>query len=165
MSDVDPTARLRIQDLVVSFGHGAQARTVLHGVSTQVAPGRSVGIVGESGSGKSTLAKAIVGMVHAASGTVTLDGARLEDLRRHRRAETLRRVQYIPQDPYSSLNPVAPSARHWLRRSIRCVRACAETGIRSCIGSRRCDFLRMRPTATPISSPVVSARGWRSPVD
>jgi peptide/nickel transport system ATP-binding protein len=61
--------------------------------------------VGESGSGKTTLARCIVGLHTNWTGNITFDGARLEPGIRGRSKDTLRRVQYIFQNPYASLNP------------------------------------------------------------
>lgn len=98
-------AALDISDVTVRFGHGATANTALDAVSMRIEKGRTVGLVGESGSGKSTLAKAIVGMVPIASGRVAFDGVDLSTLGKGQRTQFRRKVQMIPQDPYSSLSP------------------------------------------------------------
>ncbi|SDQ18539.1 ATP-binding cassette domain-containing protein [Leucobacter chromiiresistens] len=72
------------------------------GVSLRLGAGSALGIVGESGSGKTTLARAIAGQVRLAEGGVLLDGAVLGA--RRSRAQ-LRRIQLVPQDPFSSLTP------------------------------------------------------------
>ena len=56
----------------VGFAYGDD--TVLHDVSFDVAPGRTVAVVGPTGSGKSTLATLLVRLVDPASGTVLYDG-------------------------------------------------------------------------------------------
>jgi ABC-type glutathione transport system ATPase component len=96
---------LSIEDLTVTFGHGSGATTALNRITMQVGTGRTVGLVGESGSGKSTLAKALVGVVTPASGTIRLHGTDVTTLTRAERTAFRRRVQMIPQDPYSSLSP------------------------------------------------------------
>ncbi|MBW8487206.1 ABC transporter ATP-binding protein [Actinomadura parmotrematis] len=96
---------LAAENVTVAFGHGPRARTVLSGVGLTVRSGTTVGLVGESGSGKSTLAKVMVGLVRPRSGRVTLDGTDVSGLRGRSLAGVRRRVQMIPQDPYSSLNP------------------------------------------------------------
>ena len=96
---------LELRDLVVRYGHGASAPTVLHGVSATVPRGRCVGVVGESGSGKSTLAKAVVGMAPVSGGSVLVEGRAATPGRRTRTLPARRDVQYIPQDPFSSLDP------------------------------------------------------------
>ncbi|MEB8340785.1 dipeptide/oligopeptide/nickel ABC transporter ATP-binding protein [Streptomyces endophyticus] len=97
--------KLAVENLTVAFGRGRRARTVLHGVSLGVAPGRTLGLVGESGSGKSTLAKAVVGINPVAAGRVTLDGRDLAGLTGRALTAVRRRIQLIPQDPYASLDP------------------------------------------------------------
>ncbi|WP_432537149.1 ABC transporter ATP-binding protein [Kineococcus arenarius] len=97
------TPMVRVRDLEVTFG----SVRVLHGMSMDVERGETVGVVGESGSGKSTLAKVLVGMVQPSAGDVVVGGTDVGRLGRRRR-DTFpyrRRVQLIPQDPYSSLSP------------------------------------------------------------
>ena len=64
-----------------------------------------MGIVGESGSGKTTLALAVARLLPVTRGQIHLNGVDLLSLR----GETLRNerhhMQFIFQDPYSSLNP------------------------------------------------------------
>lgn len=96
---------LSVEGLTVRFGHGAHATTALDDVSLTVPARHTVGLVGESGSGKSTLARAILGIAPVAQGRVLLDGADVRTLGRRERRSFLRKVQMIPQDPYSSLNP------------------------------------------------------------
>lgn len=100
-----PLYKLLVEELTVAFGHGRRARTVLHGVSTGVRAGQTLGLVGESGSGKSTIAKAIVGIQPARAGRILLDGVDLTGLRRRELVAVRRRVQLVSQDPYASLNP------------------------------------------------------------
>jgi oligopeptide/dipeptide ABC transporter ATP-binding protein len=64
-----------------------------------------VGLVGESGCGKSTLAKAMLGLVPLAAGSVEFEGAPVVALGRGARPRSLRGMQMVFQDPYSSLNP------------------------------------------------------------
>jgi ABC-type glutathione transport system ATPase component len=96
---------LELNDLVVSFGSGASAVTVLKGVSGSINRGQTLGVVGESGSGKSTMAKAIVGLVKPASGSIRFNGTDTATMSGSQRRAMRRQVQMIPQDPYSSLNP------------------------------------------------------------
>lgn len=80
----------------------------LGGVDLTVDAGESVGLVGASGSGKTTLSRIVVGLDTATGGTVQIGGIDAADYRRLNVADlvTVRRtVQYIFQDPYSSLNP------------------------------------------------------------
>ena len=50
------------------------ARDVLHGLTLDVAPGRTVAVVGPTGSGKSTLAALLVRLVDPRTGRVLIDG-------------------------------------------------------------------------------------------
>ncbi|GAA1700343.1 ATP-binding cassette domain-containing protein [Streptomyces yatensis] len=102
---VEKTAAVEVRDLEVSYGRGRGATRVLHGITMDVARGQTVGVVGESGSGKSTLAKTLAGTVRPTAGSVRITGLDVFDTRGAGRAGMRRRVQMIPQDPYSSLNP------------------------------------------------------------
>ncbi len=109
MSD---TPLLKVENLTVRFavkrGGGFGKKHFLYAVddvSFEVAKGETLAIVGESGSGKTTAALAVARLVDAYAGEVDLGGHEIlhlegEDLRRVRR-----KVQFIFQDPYSSLNP------------------------------------------------------------
>ncbi|MFI5914501.1 dipeptide ABC transporter ATP-binding protein [Dactylosporangium sp. NPDC051541] len=83
--------RLEVRNVRRAFGR----HTALDGVDLTLHRGQALGLVGESGSGKTTLARIIVGLERADSGTVTPLGGR----------QWRREVQYIFQDPYSSLDP------------------------------------------------------------
>jgi ABC-type glutathione transport system ATPase component len=104
--DVPTPSLVHVDSLVVVLGHGRSARTVLDQVDLAVRRGGAHGLVGESGSGKSTLAKTIVGVHRPASGQIRLGGIPLPRRGlRGRRPAGLPRVQLVPQDPWSSLDP------------------------------------------------------------
>ncbi|MGO2746975.1 metal ABC transporter ATP-binding protein [Microbacterium sp.] len=63
----------------------------LDDVSVTVEPGLVTGLIGMNGSGKSTLFKTILGLVHPASGSVTIDGGDPASARRRGR------IGYVPQ--------------------------------------------------------------------
>jgi peptide/nickel transport system ATP-binding protein len=92
---------LAVTDICASYGR----RQVLKDVSFEVPAGECVAIVGESGSGKTTLARCISGLVTDWTGTVRFAGAELPRNVRSRDKDALRRLQYIYQNPYASLNP------------------------------------------------------------
>lgn len=96
---------LRVEGLVVTYGRGHGARTVLRGADLTVKAGECVGLVGESGSGKSTLGRAVAGLVAPTSGRILLDGTSLGPHARRRSLEQLRALQLIYQNPDRSLNP------------------------------------------------------------
>lgn len=87
----------------VSAGYG---RTdVVHDVTFEIAQGECVALVGESGSGKSTLSRSIGGLHHEWTGRIALFDAELERSARNRPVEQRLAIQYVFQNPYSSLNP------------------------------------------------------------
>ncbi|HYC72581.1 MAG TPA: oligopeptide/dipeptide ABC transporter ATP-binding protein [Opitutaceae bacterium] len=75
------------------------------GVSLAVGRGEVLGLVGESGCGKSTLARAVLQLVPATSGTVTLDGQPLAAASPAALQAARRKLQMVFQDPFASLNP------------------------------------------------------------
>ena len=104
--DVPTPSLVHVDSLVVVLGHGRSARTVLDHVDLAVGRGGAHGLVGESGSGKSTLAKTLVGVHRPAAGQIRLGGIPLPRRGlRGRRPAGLPRVQLVPQDPWSSLDP------------------------------------------------------------
>ena len=62
-------------------------------------------LVGESGSGKTTTARCVAGLHHQYTGEVQLDGVKLGQAARARTADARKRIQYVFQNPYASLNP------------------------------------------------------------
>jgi peptide/nickel transport system ATP-binding protein len=94
-------AVLELCDITVSYGQ----TQVLHEVSVRVPEGECLAVVGESGSGKTTLARAAVGLHANFAGRIVYDGQLLGGGARSRTKEQLRRIQYVFQNPYTSLNP------------------------------------------------------------
>ncbi|TMV67011.1 ATP-binding cassette domain-containing protein, partial [Thioclava sp. BHET1] len=84
------------------FG-GARAHVhAVQPVTIEVQQGETLGIVGESGCGKSTLARMLVGLTPPSTGEIEIEGQALS------RADPVafgKRIQYVFQDPQSSLNP------------------------------------------------------------
>ncbi len=76
----------------LSVGYGA--RTVLAGVSLDLAAGSWTAVVGPNGSGKSTLLRALAGLLPLLQGTVTLQG---RDLASWSRRERARRLAWLAQ--------------------------------------------------------------------
>lgn len=82
--------------------------TVIHAVnsvSLSVERGETFAIVGESGCGKSTLARLLLRLLEPTEGTVTYDGQDLTGLSAARMRKLRAEMQFIFQDPFSSLNP------------------------------------------------------------
>lgn len=91
---------LKLRGVVAAYGH----TRVLFDVDLDVQPESCIAIVGESGSGKTTLARSIVGLHTNWTGDITFEGNPLANGLKHRRKELLREIQYIFQNPYTSLN-------------------------------------------------------------
>ncbi|WP_254690486.1 ABC transporter ATP-binding protein [Shinella daejeonensis] len=99
------TAILEVRDIRKTFTASGRTVHALNGVSLSLEKGETLGIIGESGSGKSTLGRIAVGLDTATSGSLLVEGERLDVLSPSLRREKLRKCQMIFQDPYSSLNP------------------------------------------------------------
>ncbi|WUV46356.1 ABC transporter ATP-binding protein [Nocardia vinacea] len=95
----DPLLRLR--GLSKSFGTNA----AVDDVSIEVAAGSTHAIVGESGAGKSTVARIAVGLTAPDTGEVWFDGKRVSGLSRRQLRPVRREIQFVYQNPYSSLDP------------------------------------------------------------
>jgi lipopolysaccharide export system ATP-binding protein len=83
---------LRAQSLRKRF----KSRTVVDGVTLEVASGEVVGLLGPNGAGKTTCFYMIVGLVPADAGSIHLDGGDLTRLPIHRRARL--GISYLPQE-------------------------------------------------------------------
>jgi oligopeptide/dipeptide ABC transporter ATP-binding protein len=86
------------------FGRKRDLRAV-DGVSFQVRQGETLGVVGESGSGKSTLARAVLNLIPATAGAVTLMGRDITHAQREEMRSARRDLQIVFQDPLASLDP------------------------------------------------------------
>jgi peptide/nickel transport system ATP-binding protein len=98
---VEAPPGLTVQGLSANYGR----QPALHDINLEVGAEQCVAVVGESGSGKTTFARCIVGLHSNWTGSVSLRGIRLERGCRDRPREQLQAVQYIGQNPYTSLNP------------------------------------------------------------
>lgn len=87
------------------FGRPVGWVRAVDGVSFEIFRGEAFGLVGESGSGKTTLGQTVLRMHGRTSGQVMFDGLDIHSLPPKEFHKTHTRMQYIFQDPYSSLNP------------------------------------------------------------
>jgi peptide/nickel transport system ATP-binding protein len=97
----ESSAVLSVRDVSARYGQ----TPALAGIRLDVPPETCVAVVGESGSGKTTLARCVAGLHSNWTGEIIFQGAPLARSARQRDKELLKRVQYVFQNPYASLNP------------------------------------------------------------
>ncbi|NNG19193.1 ATP-binding cassette domain-containing protein [Naumannella sp. ID2617S] len=100
---------VRLGDLSVRQALGGRReRPVVHAVedvSFSIGHGRTLGLVGESGSGKSTIGNALMRLVEATDGEITLAGMDVRAARGDALRAVRRTVAMVFQDPLASLDP------------------------------------------------------------
>ena len=79
------------------------------GISFAIRKGKTFGLVGESGCGKTTTARTILNLDSPTSGSVYLDGNDVHKIFNSKNKKEIlnlrRKMQYVFQDPYASLDP------------------------------------------------------------
>lgn len=89
---------LKVTDISKSYND----KLILNNVSIQLKNKRIAALLGESGSGKTTLSKIITGLERNDKGRIYLFGKELQQLKKRSFCDCAE-IQYIFQDPYSSL--------------------------------------------------------------
>jgi len=77
---------LKLQNVNKTYQSAGRTLTVLENINVEVDSGATLSIVGPSGSGKTTLLGLSAGLDRSSSGTVELNGIKLEDLNEDQRA-------------------------------------------------------------------------------
>lgn len=103
---------IEVKDLKKYYGHSnnifkrkKEVVKAVDGVSFTINKGETFGLVGESGSGKSTIGRSILRLHSITSGEVFYKGENLHDLTDKEVRKIRPKIQFIFQDPFSSLNP------------------------------------------------------------
>ena len=112
MTPLSSVPLLEVRNLKVHFPiHSGLLRRqtgvfkAVDGVSFMVPAGKTVGLVGESGSGKTTIGRTLVKLIPSTSGEALWKGENILPLSEKAFRPLRRRIQYIFQDPFGSLNP------------------------------------------------------------
>jgi len=95
------TPLVSVRNVTAAYGK----TPVLHDISFDIHPGRTMAVVGESGSGKSTAARCITGLLSPKQGLISFDGTPLPGDYRKRSKMQLRQAQMIYQMADTALNP------------------------------------------------------------
>ncbi len=87
------------------FSNVRESVKAVDDITFNVERGDVFGLVGESGSGKTTTGKITAGLLRPSTGKVVIDGVDLYALERRKLRAFRRKMQFVFQDPLSSLNP------------------------------------------------------------
>ncbi len=104
LASKEPITILELEDLHKIYGSRRKIYAV-NGIDVEVNSGTVMGIVGESGCGKSTTGHMVAGLYKPTKGKITFDGGDITKDWKQRKAETLKDIQLIFQNPGRSLNP------------------------------------------------------------
>ena len=89
---IESTPAVRFEN--VSFAYDP-ARPILHNVSFEIPPGKTVAVVGSSGAGKSTLARLLYRFYDVQQGRITIAG---QDIKHVTQASVRQSIGIVPQD-------------------------------------------------------------------
>lgn len=78
------------------YDEARRERDALQDLTLSIKPGQKIGIVGHSGSGKTTLTKLLLRFMDVTSGSITLGGIDIRDIRQK---DLRRTISYVPQEP------------------------------------------------------------------
>lgn len=101
---------IELRDVCVYFTErvglfGKRVTKALDHVNLGIRDNDVIAVVGESGAGKTTMGRVILGLQRPTSGLALFKGKDIYSLKGREFEEFRRSVQWVPQDPYSSLDP------------------------------------------------------------
>jgi peptide/nickel transport system ATP-binding protein len=102
------SAESLVKDFPVTRGllqRKAGSVSAVAGVSFDIRRGETFGLVGESGCGKTTIGRLIAGLEKKTAGTISFAGRDLASVSGREDRQLCRKIQYMFQDSYASLNP------------------------------------------------------------
>ncbi len=73
-------AAITLRQVTKTYGHGARAVAVIHGVSAEIADCEFIVVVGPSGCGKSTLLRMVAGLEEISGGEIAIGGRVVNDI-------------------------------------------------------------------------------------
>lgn len=102
---------MRVEKVSKIFSVSGMFRTksyikAVDNVSLELCENEILALVGESGCGKSTLGRLMLALLKPSSGHIYYDGKDIWNLNKKEFKEFRKNAQLIPQDPYSTLNPM-----------------------------------------------------------
>lgn len=96
---------LEVKNLKKYFNTPKGTLHAVDDITFSIEKGHTLGVVGESGCGKSTLGRTIVHLLTPTSGQIRFNGEDISNPDAKKIKELRKQMQFIFQDPYSSLNP------------------------------------------------------------
>lgn len=98
-------AILEVNSLKKYFPVGGRTLHAVDDVTFSINQGETLGVVGESGCGKSTMGRTLLHLHESTGGTIRFKGEDITHVNKKKLSELRKDMQFIFQDPFSSLNP------------------------------------------------------------
>lgn len=96
---------LEVNNLKKYFPVDGRTLHAVDDITFSINKGETLGVVGESGCGKSTMGRTLLHLHESTSGTIRFKGEDITKVNKKKLSELRKEMQFIFQDPFSSLNP------------------------------------------------------------